>query len=83
MSFMLTASSGLIQWGLLGKILWLSAGISIGLIVLFTVAVNSLSAYRRDGEVAAGRAVNGVVVLVTSSAILATLAWGLYYVVHK
>jgi hypothetical protein len=83
MSVMLAASSGLIKWGLLGKILWLSAGISIGLIVLFTVAVNSLSAYRRDGEVAAGRALNGVIVLVTSAAILATLMWGLYYVVHK
>jgi len=47
------------------------------------VAVNSLSAYRRDGEVAAGRALNGVVVFVTSAAILATLVWGLYYVVHK
>ena len=83
MSAILAASSGLINWSLLGKILAISAGLSIGLVVLFTLAVNSLSVVRRDGAAAATRALNGVVVVVTSAAILATLIWGLYFIVHK
>lgn len=80
---LLAASSGLIKWGLLGRILVLSAGISVGLVVLFTVAVNSVSAYRREGGPALSRTLNGAIVAVTSVAIVATLVWGLYYVVHK
>ena len=83
MSVLLAASSGLIKWNLLGKILLLSAGISIGLVVLFTLAVNSLSAYRRTGAASVSRVFNATVGILTSAAILATLVWGLYFIVHK
>jgi hypothetical protein len=57
--------------------------VSIGLIVLFTVAVNALSLSRRASTVAATRALSVVVVAVASVAIGATLVWGLYFIVHK
>jgi hypothetical protein len=50
---------------------------------LFTLAVNSLSAFRREGGPALSRSVNAAIVAVTSAAIVATLVWGLYYIVHK
>jgi len=83
MSVVIAASSGLIKWGLMGKIFVLSAGISIGLVVLFTLAVNSLSAWRRVGAAALSRALSATVVVVTSVAIAGTLVWGLYFIVHK
>jgi hypothetical protein len=83
MSVLLAASSGLIKWNLLGKILLLSAGISIGLVVLFTLAVNSLSAFRRENAATLSRALNATIGILTTAAILATLVWGLYFIVHK
>jgi hypothetical protein len=83
MNTLLAASSGLIKWGLLGKILLLSAGISIGLVVLFTVAVNSLSAFRRENAAVMSRTINATIGVLTSAAIFATLVWGLYFIVHK
>jgi ABC-type nickel/cobalt efflux system permease component RcnA len=83
MNVLLATSSGLINWGLLGRIFVMSAGISVGLVVLFTLAVNSLSAFRREGGPALSRSVNAAIVAVTSVAIVATLVWGLYYIVHK
>ena len=83
MSTVVVAASGLIKWGLLGKILVLSAGISVGLVVLFTLAVNSLSAYRREGAAALSRTMNAAAVALTSVAIVATLVWGMYYIIHK
>ncbi|HEY5304980.1 MAG TPA: hypothetical protein VIJ86_13135 [Acidimicrobiales bacterium] len=83
MTLVFATSSGLIKWGLLGKILWLSAGLSIAVVVLFTVAVNSLSACRRDGQAAMSRTINLMVVVVATAAIVAALVWGLYYVIHK
>lgn len=83
MTLVLATSSKLIQWGLLGKILWLSAGVSIAIVVLFTVAVNSLSAFRREGQETMLRTMNVVAVALATAAIVATLVWGLYYVVHK
>lgn len=83
MNALLAVSSGLIKWGLLGKILVLSAGVSVGLVVLFTLAVNSLSAYRREGVAVATKTLSALVGVVTSALILATLVWGLYFIVHK
>lgn len=83
MSLLLTASSGLIKWNLLGKILLMSTTISVGLVVLFTLAVNSLSAFRRDNAAVMSRALNATIGVLTSGAIVATLVWGLYFIVHK
>ena len=83
MSLLLTASSGLIKWNLLGKILLMSTIISVGLVVLFTLAVNSLSAFRRDNAAVMSRALNATIGVLTSGAIVATLVWGLYFIVHK
>ncbi len=83
MNSILAASSGLIKWGLLGKILVLSAGVSVSLVVLFTLAVNALSAYRRQGAAVATKTVSALVGVVTLTLILATLVWGLYFIVHK
>ena len=83
MSAVVVAASGLIKWALLGKILVLSAGISVGLVVLFTLAVNSLSAHRREGAAALSRTMNAAAVALTSVAIAATLVWGMYYIIHK
>jgi hypothetical protein len=82
-SAILAASSALIKWSLLGKILLLSAGISIGLVVLFTLAVNSLSAFRRENAAVLSRAFNATIGILTTATILATLVWGLFFIVHK
>lgn len=83
MTTFLATSSELIQWNLLSKILILSAGFSVGLVVLFTLAVNALSAYRRANAAVVSRALNATIAAATSAAILAALVWGLYFIVHK
>jgi len=83
MNTLAAASAGLIKWGLLGKILLLSTGISVGLVVLFTLAVNALSAYRRVGASVAAKGTSAVLGVLASALIAATLVWGLYYIVHK
>jgi hypothetical protein len=52
-------------------------------VVLFTLAVNSLSAFRRENAAVLSRAFNATIGILTTATILATLVWGLFFIVHK
>jgi hypothetical protein len=78
-----TAPTPLIDWHALGQVLLTSVVLGVGIVVLFSVCVHSLSQFRRSGATVAVRATNAVVMTATLSAIAASVVWGLYIIVHK
>jgi hypothetical protein len=83
MTSTVTVSTPLIDWHSLLQVLYISAATSIGLVVLFTIGVYALSSFQRKDTVVLYRGFNGLVVALSSLAILATVVWGFYYIVHK
>ena len=73
----------LIDWHSLGQVLLTSVVLGVGIVVLFSVCVYSLSQFRRVGATVAVRATNAVVMTATLAAIAASVVWGLYIIVHK
>jgi hypothetical protein len=78
-----TVSTPLIDWHTLWQVLYISAASSIGLVVLFTIGVYALSSFQHKDSVVLYRGLNGLIVAVASTGILAMVAWGFYYIVHK
>jgi hypothetical protein len=64
-------------------VLLTSVVLGVGIVVLFSVSVYSLSQFRRVGATVAVRATNAVVMTATLAAIAASVVWGLYIIVHK
>ena len=77
------APTPLIDWHSLGQVLLTSVVLGVGIVVLFSVCVYSLSQFRRVGATVAVRATNAVVMTTTLAAIAASVVWGLYIIVHK
>jgi len=77
------APTPLIDWHALGQVLLTSVVLGVGVVVLFSVCVYSLSQSRRVGATVAVRATNAVVMTATLAAIAASVVWGLYIIVHK
>jgi hypothetical protein len=77
------APTPLIDWHSLGQVLLTSVVLGVGIVVLFSVCVYSLSQFRRVGATVAVRATNAVVMTATLAAIAASVVWGLYIIVHK
>jgi hypothetical protein len=77
------ASTSLIAWSLLLKILLLSLSYSVGMVVVFTLAVNGLSAYRRPSAGVTAKVIGALVAAVALIIIAGSLAWGFYYIIHK
>ena len=77
------APTPLIDWHALGQVLLTSVVLGVGIVVLFSVCVHSLSQFRRVGATVAVRATNAVVMTTTLAAIAASVVWGLYIIVHK
>lgn len=77
------APTPLIDWHALGQVLLTSVVLGVGIVVLFSVCVHSLSQFRRVGATVAVRATNAVVMTATLAAIAASVVWGLYIIVHK
>ena len=77
------APTPLIDWHALGQVLLTSVVLGVGIVVLFSVCVYSLSQFRRVGATVAVRATNAVVMTATLAAIAASVVWGLYIIVHK
>ena len=77
------APTPLIDWHALGQVLLTSVVLGVGVVVLFSVCVFSLSQFRRVGATIAVRATNAVVMTATLAAIAASVVWGLYIIVHK
>jgi hypothetical protein len=73
----------LIDWHALWQVLYISAASSIGLVVLFTIGVYALSSFQHKDSVVLYRGLNGLIVAVASTGILAMVVWGFYYIVHK
>jgi hypothetical protein len=73
----------LIDWHALWQVLYISAASSIGLVVLFTIGVYALSSFQHQDSVVLYRGLNGLIVAVASTGILAMVVWGFYYIVHK
>jgi hypothetical protein len=72
-----------IEWGLLGHIVWVSIVVGVGLVVLFSLGLVSLSAARNERRSGARRSAAAVFATVMGVAIVAALAWGLFLIVKK
>lgn len=73
----------LINWHALGQVIATSVALGIGLVVIFSVGVYSLSVFRRQDATIAMRSANALLVALITLVILATGAWGFYIVVQK
>jgi hypothetical protein len=78
-----TPPTPLINWHALAQVLATSVGLGIGLVVVFSVGVYSLSVFRRPDAAAALRSINAVLISLITLVILATGVWGFYLIVHK
>lgn len=73
----------LIDWHALGQVLLTSLVLGVGIVVLFSVCVYSLSQFRRSGATVVVRATNAIVMTATIATIAASVVWGLYIIIHK
>ena len=73
----------LINWHALGQVIATSAALGVGLVVIFSVGVYSLSVFRRPSTTVSVRSANALLVSLIALVILATGAWGFYIVVRK
>jgi hypothetical protein len=78
-----TVSTPLIDWHALWQVLYISAGASLGLVLLFTVGVYALSNVQHKDSVVLFRGVNVFIASVSAAGILAMIIWGFYYIVNK
>jgi hypothetical protein len=78
-----TPPTPLIDWHSLWQVLSISLIISVGVIIIFTIGVHSLSTYRRQGSSLSLRIISGLTMSLAVLGIVVTLAWGFYYVVQK
>ncbi len=78
-----TPATPFIAWGLLLHIVWVSIAAGVGLVVLFSLGLASLSMARGKERNAASRAAALTFAVVTGLVILAALGWGLVLIVKK
>jgi hypothetical protein len=78
-----TPATPLIDWHALGQVLLTSLVLGVGVVVLFSVCVFSLSQFRRSGATVAVRTTNALIMTVTLATIAASVVWGLYIIIHK
>jgi hypothetical protein len=78
-----TASTPLIDWHALWQVLYISAGTSLGLVLLFTIGVYALSSFQHEDSVVLFRGANVLIAGVSAAGILAMVVWGFYYIVNK
>ena len=83
MASTVTVSTPLIDWHALWQVLYISAGASLGLVLLFTVGVYALSNVQHKDSVVLYRGVNVFIASVSAAGILAMIIWGFYYIVNK
>jgi hypothetical protein len=76
-------STPLIDWASLVRVLLTSAATGIGIVVLFSIGVVSLSVLARRSSSLALRSVNAIVMAAALATIVATVVWGIYVIVHK
>ena len=73
----------LIDWHALGQVLLTSLVLGVGIVVLFSVCVVSLSQFRRNEASVAVRSSNALIMAATLATIAAAVVWGLYIIIHK
>ena len=73
----------LINWHALGQVFGISFVLGIGLVVVFTVAVHSVSVFRRAGATASVKAVSSAVGALAWATIGVVIVWGFYLIIHK
>lgn len=78
-----TPSAPLVDWHTLGEVLGISLALGVGIVVVFTIGIYSLSIVRKPGSAMVVRAVSAIIVGVAWAVIAATVVWGLYYILHK
>jgi hypothetical protein len=78
-----TVATPLIDWHALWQVLYISAGTSLGLVLLFTIGVYALSSIQHKDSVMLFRGANVVIAGVSGAGILAMVGWGFYYIVNK
>jgi hypothetical protein len=78
-----TPPTPLFDWHALGQVVLTSLALGIGLVVLFSVGVYSLSVFRRPDATVALRSANAAFISLITLVVLATGVWGFYIVVHK
>jgi len=78
-----TVAKPLIDWATIGHIFLVSAVIAVGLVLLFSIGIISLSQTRRAGAGVLVRSVNTVVVALAAAGMLSALVWGFHFIITK
>jgi hypothetical protein len=73
----------LIDWHALVQVLYTSVALALGLVVIFSIGVYSLSLYRRSDSTIALRSLSVTAMGLVTLVILAVGVWGLIVIVNK
>ena len=77
-----TTSAPFVDWGLLGKVVLVSTIAGVGLVVVFSIGLASVSVARADHRSAPLRAVGAFVSVAMVALLVWALVWGLELIVH-
>lgn len=78
-----TPATPLIDWHALVQVLYTSVALALGLVVIFSIGVYSLSLYRRSDSTIALRSLSVTAISLVTSVILAVGVWGFIVIVNK
>jgi hypothetical protein len=78
-----TPAAPLIDWHALVQVLYTSVALALGLVVIFSIGVYSLSLYRRSDSTIALRSLSVTAMGLVTLVILAVGVWGLIVIVNK
>ena len=78
-----TPAAPFVNWALLGRVFLISLAAGIGMVVLFSIALATLSLARDGGRSARQRMSAKTVSLVMALAIVTALVWGLVLILKK
>ena len=72
-----------VNWSLLGRVFLISLGAGVGMVILFSIGLATLSLARDDGRSALQRMSARTVSTVMALAIVTALVWGLVLILKK
>ena len=76
-------STPLVAWSLLGRVFLFSLAAGVGMVILFSIGLATLSFARDEGQSEMQRTFAKVVSSVMAVAIVAALVWGLALILNK
>jgi hypothetical protein len=78
-----SASTSFVDWGLLGKVVFVSLIAGVGLVVAFSIGLTAVSLARADQRSTPVRALGAALSVVMVGVIVWAMIWGLELIVNK